>query len=268
MTSAGGELYARIDRSGFYRGTATRIAVADERHSGSQPNPRRVSSKESTSAGLDGLKGTRRRLHAGSIYNAFPRWDRRAGGLHSRFDLSTDMAVGPLGLLPVGDEGRRGTEASTIPTDRPDRLPTRTTRPIVRPRRGSAAAAAPAPAISGTSTHRHERRFSAPRSASTVIQCSPPPAHRRESIHATPRGNAAMRDRRWARTLASSSLTACSDRWAKRSNAAASGSSPSGSVPAGAPFHSKRGYARLRRESKRNEQVSRIIALVSVRASK
>src|ERR1044072_9014323 len=69
------KLYAEIDRTGFYRGTAAK-------HSRSQMNvPFRLPSeelekkfvKESTAAGLDGLKGHRSvgGMRA-SIYNAFP----------------------------------------------------------------------------------------------------------------------------------------------------------------------------------------------------
>ena len=71
-----GKLYAEIDRTGFYRGTARHDSrVADERDvPAARPRiSRRQFVKEATAAGLDGLKGHRSvgGMRA-SIYNAFP----------------------------------------------------------------------------------------------------------------------------------------------------------------------------------------------------
>ena len=70
-----GKLYAEIDRTGFYRGTAHKecrsLMNVTFRLSSEDLEKRFI--KESTSAGLDGLKGHRSvgGMRA-SIYNAFP----------------------------------------------------------------------------------------------------------------------------------------------------------------------------------------------------
>ena len=70
-----GKLYAEIDRSGFYRGTAAKDARSLMNVTFRLPNEEleKVFVKESTAAGLDGLKGHRSvgGMRA-SIYNAFP----------------------------------------------------------------------------------------------------------------------------------------------------------------------------------------------------
>ena len=69
-----GQLYAEIDRTGFYRGHAAGQPLADECH---LPAAERGAGEEvregTTAAGLDGLKGHRSvgGIRA-SIYNAFP----------------------------------------------------------------------------------------------------------------------------------------------------------------------------------------------------
>jgi phosphoserine aminotransferase len=70
-----GKLYAEIDRTGFYRGTAARedrsLMNVTFRLASEELEKRFI--KESTAAGLDGLKGHRSvgGMRA-SIYNAFP----------------------------------------------------------------------------------------------------------------------------------------------------------------------------------------------------
>ena len=69
------KLYAEIDRSGFYRGTAQKESRSLMNVTFRLPNEdlEKVFAKEATAAGLDGLKG--HRLVGGmraSIYNAFP----------------------------------------------------------------------------------------------------------------------------------------------------------------------------------------------------
>jgi len=70
-----GKLYAEIDRSGFYRGTANKEDRSLMNVTFRLPNEELESKfvKESTAAGLDGLKGHRSvgGMRA-SIYNAFP----------------------------------------------------------------------------------------------------------------------------------------------------------------------------------------------------
>ena len=70
------ELYAEIDRTGFYRGHAAEgQPLAHERHlpAARARSWRRSSRRKPTAAGLDGLKGHRSvgGMRA-SIYNAFP----------------------------------------------------------------------------------------------------------------------------------------------------------------------------------------------------
>ena len=70
-----GKLYAEIDRSGFYRGTADRSSRSMMNVTFRLPNEEleKAFVKQSTAAGLDGLKGHRSvgGMRA-SIYNAFP----------------------------------------------------------------------------------------------------------------------------------------------------------------------------------------------------
>ena len=82
-----GKLYAEIDRTGFYRGTAQKdsrsLMNVTFRLASEELEKQFV--KESTAAGLDGLKGHRAvgGMRA-SIYNAFPEdGRRRAGRLHA-----------------------------------------------------------------------------------------------------------------------------------------------------------------------------------------
>ena len=69
------KLYAEIDRSGFYRGTADKASRSRMNLTFRLPSEdlEKVFVKESTAAGLDGLKGHRSvgGMRA-SIYNAFP----------------------------------------------------------------------------------------------------------------------------------------------------------------------------------------------------
>jgi phosphoserine aminotransferase len=69
------KLYAEIDRTGFYRGTARgRSPIADERHVPAADRGAREDVREGINrAGFDGLKGHRSvgGMRA-SIYNAFP----------------------------------------------------------------------------------------------------------------------------------------------------------------------------------------------------
>ena len=71
----GGKLYAEIDRSGFYRGTAEKDSRSRMNITFRLPSEELENKfvKESTAAGLDGLKGHRSvgGMRA-SIYNAFP----------------------------------------------------------------------------------------------------------------------------------------------------------------------------------------------------
>jgi phosphoserine aminotransferase len=70
-----GKLYAEIDRSGFYRGTAENNSRSRMNITFRLPSEELENKfvKESTAAGLDGLKGHRSvgGMRA-SIYNAFP----------------------------------------------------------------------------------------------------------------------------------------------------------------------------------------------------
>ena len=74
-TRKAGKLYAEIDRSGFYRGTADKASRSRMNITFRLPNEdlEKTFVKESTAAGLDGLKGHRSvgGMRA-SIYNAFP----------------------------------------------------------------------------------------------------------------------------------------------------------------------------------------------------
>ena len=71
----GAKLYAEIDRSGFYRGTAEKESRSLMNVTFRLPNEdlEKTFVKESTAAGLDGLKGHRSvgGMRA-SLYNAFP----------------------------------------------------------------------------------------------------------------------------------------------------------------------------------------------------
>ncbi len=70
-----GKLYAEIDRSGFYRGTAAKDSrsLMNITFRLSSEELEKTFVKESTAAGLDGLKGHRAvgGMRA-SLYNAFP----------------------------------------------------------------------------------------------------------------------------------------------------------------------------------------------------
>jgi phosphoserine aminotransferase len=70
-----GKLYAEIDRSGYYRGTAAKDSRSRMNITFRLPSEELENKfvKESTAAGLDGLKGHRSvgGMRA-SIYNAFP----------------------------------------------------------------------------------------------------------------------------------------------------------------------------------------------------
>jgi phosphoserine aminotransferase len=74
-TRKASKLYAEIDRSGFYRGTADKASRSRMNITFRLPSEdlEKVFVKESTAAGLDGLKGHRSvgGMRA-SIYNAFP----------------------------------------------------------------------------------------------------------------------------------------------------------------------------------------------------
>ena len=81
------KLYAEIDRTGFYRGTAAKDSRSLMNVTFRLPNEEleKTFVKESTAAGLDGLKGHRSvgGMRA-SIYNAFPEeGSRRAGRVHA-----------------------------------------------------------------------------------------------------------------------------------------------------------------------------------------
>ena len=82
------KLYAEIDRTGFYRGTAHEgLPVADERHvPARRPKiSRSAFVKESTAAGLDGLKGHRvgRRHARVDLQRVSGRGRRRARRVHA-----------------------------------------------------------------------------------------------------------------------------------------------------------------------------------------
>jgi phosphoserine aminotransferase len=70
-----GKLYAEIDRSGFYKGTAHKNDRSQMNVTFRLPSEEleKIFVKESTAAGLDGLKGHRSvgGMRA-SLYNAFP----------------------------------------------------------------------------------------------------------------------------------------------------------------------------------------------------
>ncbi len=70
-----GKLYAEVDRSGFYRGTAERASRSLMNVTFRLPSEEleKIFVREATAAGLDGLKGHRSvgGMRA-SIYNAFP----------------------------------------------------------------------------------------------------------------------------------------------------------------------------------------------------
>ena len=95
------KLYAEIDRTGFYRGTAQKESRSLMNVTFRLPSEEleKTFVKEATAAGLDGLKGHRSvgGMRA-SIYNAFPRGRRRrARAVHAGVRTEERVATPQVG---------------------------------------------------------------------------------------------------------------------------------------------------------------------------
>ena len=110
-----GKLYAEIDRTGFYRGTARKQdrSLMNVTFRLATEELEKMFVKESTAAGFDGLKGHRSvgGMRA-SIYNAFP--GRRQSTRSSRSCASSNGSTGSLARRPTASVDGTGAVAGVV----------------------------------------------------------------------------------------------------------------------------------------------------------
>ncbi len=134
-------LYAEIDRTGFYRGTAVPASRSLMNVTFRLPTEdlEKRFVKESTAAGLDGLKGHRSvgGMRA-SIYNAFPEAGRRrAGPVHAGVREEARVGAPWRVIRPVPRGWSRGAAAGRVAGARVGGYPLRPPRPALPPAAGA-----------------------------------------------------------------------------------------------------------------------------------